>query len=242
MTGDAGRFHRWRRRTLVFFLLFAAPAYAYGQSAALTSDHRQGTALFKAGKFEAAIPFLERAMSLSEREFGPVSSRTGFVMKNLATVHEKAGNLNRAAGLYRRAVNIFNAALGPDHAVTRETVAQSAQADIRARTEASKRKPITLTPPSSPKPLTLRKPGTSGWIVQLGAFAARDNANEAARYLGATLRDLLNGEPLDIRESRISNDRVYRIRTQTISDRAAATELCARIKARKFQCFVLKNN
>ena len=242
MTRGAGRLHRWRCRTLVFLLLITAPVYAYGQPEALTRDHRQGTALFKAGKFEAAIPFLERTLSMSVREFGPMASRTGFVMKNLATVHETAGNLDRAAGLYRRAVNIFNAALGPDHAVTRETAAQSAKADIHAQTEALKRKPITLTPPSSPKPLTLRKPGNSGWIVQLGAFAARDNANEAARYLGATLRNLLNVEPLDIRESRGANNRVYRIRTQTIGDRAAATDLCAQIKARKFQCFVLKNN
>ena len=238
MTGDAGCLRGWRCGMFVFLALTSAPAFAYGQSAALTRDHRQGTALFKAGKFEAAIPFLERSLMLSEREFGPTASRTGFVLKNLATVHEKAGNFDRAARLYHRAVEVLSASLGPDHVVTLETATQRAQADSLARTGASSRKPVTLTPPSSLKPLKLTKPGTVGWTVQLGAFVSFENARKSARDLGAALSDLLQGESLEIREARVSGQRVYRVRTHSIGDRAAAMNLCLQVKARKSQCFV----
>jgi tetratricopeptide (TPR) repeat protein len=235
----------WRFRVCVFLMLIAGPSLAYGQSAALTQNHRQGAALFKAGKFDEAIPFLKRALALSEREFGPMASRTGFEVKNLATLHEKAGNPDRAALLYRRALKILTASLGAEHTVTRETAAQSAQADSRAREEALTRTPITLTPPSPPKPPAgsdrARSGGGGGWAVQLGAFASLDNARKAAQGLGRNLMGVLDGAALEIREAQISSGRIYRVRTPSIGNRLAARALCTQIKASKTSCFIIKN-
>jgi hypothetical protein len=232
----------WHLGVYVFFALIGASSLAYGQSAALMQNHRQGVTLFKAGKFEEAIPFLERAAALSEREFGPTASLTGFEVKNLATLHEKVGNSDRAAILFQRAAKILTTSLGAGHPVTQETIAQSSQADIRALNEESQRMPITLTPPSHasrPKSSVPRgDPG--GWKVQLGAFTSLDNARKVAMGLGRSLKGVLVGIELEIREAQIASGRIYRIQTPPVAERPVARALCAQIKAGMVPCFIIK--
>ena len=233
----------WHLGVYVVFALIGASSLAYGQSAALTQNHRQGATLFKAGRFDEAIPFLERAAALSEREFGPTASRTGFEVKNLATLHEKVGNSGRAAILYQRAAKILTTSLGAGHPVTRETIAQSLQADIRARNEESQRTPITLTPPSHaslPRPSGTPKGEPADWKVQLGAFTSLDNARKVGTGLGRSLKGVLQGVALEIREAQTGSGRIYRIQTSPVGERPVARALCARIQANIVPCFITK--
>jgi len=233
----------WHLGVYVFFALIGASSLAYGQSAALTQSHRQGATLFKTGKFDEAIPFLERAAALSEREFGPTASRTGFEVKNLATLHEKVGNSDRAAILYQRAAKILTTSLGAGHPVTRETIAQSSQADIRALNEVSQRMPITLTPPSHaspPKSSGMPRGDPGGWKVQLGAFTSLVNARKVAMGLRRSLKGVLVGVELEIREAQIASGRIYRIQTWPVAERPVARALCAQIQANMVPCFITK--
>lgn len=104
--------------TVVLVAFFATPAWA--QSEDLTRSYQRGSALFEAGNYKASTPYFARALALSEAEYGPNSSRTGFILKNLATVHAKQGQFAAAEPLYIRALGIFEEAFGRDHGVVAE--------------------------------------------------------------------------------------------------------------------------
>jgi tetratricopeptide (TPR) repeat protein len=221
---------------IVAGLIAFAPALAQGQSVALTRLHREGAALFKAGNFKAAIPITEQALALSEREFGPNGSRTGFVLKNLAGLKEKTGDFRAAEPLYRRAAAILSATLGANHAIVRETDAQAARAAEQARKQPVTLERIKLTPPSAVR----NKQKPLGWSVQLGAFALLKNANREAEKLRVSLADVLGGIPLEIRETLDGKQHWYRVRTLSLGDRKTARRLCARIKATRQPCFIIR--
>lgn len=104
--------------TVVLVMAFATSAWA--QSEDLTRNFQRGSSLFEAGNYKASTPYFAKALALSEAEYGPDSSRTGFILKNLATVHAKQGQFAAAEPLYVRALGIFEAAFGRDHGVVAE--------------------------------------------------------------------------------------------------------------------------
>ncbi|MBL4720070.1 MAG: tetratricopeptide repeat protein [Alphaproteobacteria bacterium] len=220
------------------FCLIAPIGLAFGQSVELTRLHQEGAAYYKAGDFKAAIPITEQALVLSEREFGPNGSRTGFVLRNLASLKEKVGDFRAAEPLYRRAAAILSASLGANHAVVRETDAQAVRAADLARRQPVTRERIELTPPPAIPRRTSRK--TLGWSVQLGAFRQLDNAHREAKILGVALADVLDRVSLEIRETLDGSQRFYRVRTLALRDRKTAKRLCARIKAKGRPCFLIK--
>ena len=45
---------------------------------------RQGNDLYKKGRYQEAIPFLQKALKIGEREFGPDHETTATLINNLA--------------------------------------------------------------------------------------------------------------------------------------------------------------
>lgn len=104
----------------LFALLVPGPVRA--QSEALTRNYQRGSSLFEAGMYKAATPYFVKALALSESEYGRESTRTAFVLKNLATVYARQGMYTEAVPLYTRALGIFENTFGPDHGIVAEVV------------------------------------------------------------------------------------------------------------------------
>ena len=70
--------------------------------------------------YKASTPYFVKALELSETEYGRDSSRTAFILKNLATVYAKQGMFDEAEPFYIRALRVFEDAFGPDHGLVAE--------------------------------------------------------------------------------------------------------------------------
>jgi DedD protein len=82
-------------------------------------------------------------------------------------------------------------------------------------------------PPAEPASRTgSAAPPVTGWMIQVGSFASRDNAERLARDLGA------KGFVAAVSESRGGGRSLYRVRVGPEADRAAAQALLARLRSR----------
>jgi tetratricopeptide (TPR) repeat protein len=86
--------------------------------AKLSSLHKQYTELYRAGKFNDAIPIAQEFLELSEKALGPDHPNTATALSNLALLYSSMGNYAKAEPLYERALEIDEKALGPDHPAT----------------------------------------------------------------------------------------------------------------------------
>ncbi len=85
-------------------------------------------------------------------------------------------------------------------------------------------------PPSSPPPPSARTaaapaPSVAGWMIQLGSFASRENAERLARELRG------KGFPTSVNESAGNGRRRYRVRVGPEGDRPAALAVAAKLRA-----------
>jgi cell division septation protein DedD len=64
-----------------------------------------------------------------------------------------------------------------------------------------------------------------GWMVQLGSFASRANADHLAQDLNA------RGFHATVSESRAGSRKLWRVRAGPAQDRAAAEQLAAKLRA-----------
>lgn len=126
ISGAATHFRILCRRSgaiaVTLLLTVAASTQLAAQSPEMTRNFQRGSALYEAGMYEAAAPYFEQALVLSEQEFGVDSSRTGFILKNLATVHSRQGKHTLAEPLYLRALSIFEQTFGPENGLVAEVV------------------------------------------------------------------------------------------------------------------------
>ncbi len=83
--------------------------------ARLQDVYKQAVALVNQGKYAAAKPLAEEAVSLAEKALGPDHPATAACLNTLASVLESMGDLKGARPLYERALGIFEKASGPDH-------------------------------------------------------------------------------------------------------------------------------
>jgi tetratricopeptide (TPR) repeat protein len=74
--------------------------------------------LYKAGKYQDAIPLAEQILAYKERVLGPENPDTASALNDLAELHRAMGNYVRAESLYRRALKIREKAFGPEHPAT----------------------------------------------------------------------------------------------------------------------------
>lgn len=82
---------------------------------------REIVQLYKAGKFDEALPKAERALALREKALGPDSAEVGRSLSNLATILMQLEKYDRALDAYQRALTILESKLGPDDPLTNQT-------------------------------------------------------------------------------------------------------------------------
>jgi CHAT domain-containing protein/Tfp pilus assembly protein PilF len=71
--------------------------------------------LYGEGKFDAAIPFAERALAIAENAFGTNHPMVATALNNLAAMHEAKGDYAKTEPLLERALAIMVETLGPEH-------------------------------------------------------------------------------------------------------------------------------
>ncbi|WP_437667302.1 tetratricopeptide repeat protein [Sorangium sp. So ce1182] len=77
--------------------------------------HDEADSLLKTGKYDAAIPLLNRALSVREKRLGPKHLDVAQSLTLLGIVYWHKGDYARAEPLYQRALAIDEKALGPEH-------------------------------------------------------------------------------------------------------------------------------
>jgi DedD protein len=75
-------------------------------------------------------------------------------------------------------------------------------------------------------PAPVAAPPVNGWMIQVGSFASRENAERLARELKS------KGFAASVSESRGGGRNLYRVRVGPEADRAAAQAVLARLRAR----------
>ncbi len=71
--------------------------------------------LYRAGKYDEAIPLAKRALAIYEKALGADPPSTAGSLNNLATLYDSKGDYAQAELLYRRALAIYDKAFGVDH-------------------------------------------------------------------------------------------------------------------------------
>ena len=74
-----------------------------------------GFVLVELGKFPEAVQLEEQALESRRRTFGASHPEVARSLTNLALVHMRLGDPERALSEFRQARDIWSAALGPDH-------------------------------------------------------------------------------------------------------------------------------
>jgi DedD protein len=80
-------------------------------------------------------------------------------------------------------------------------------------------------PPSAPRVATAESPPVTGWAIQVGSFASRENAERLARELKG------KGFAAIVNQSSGNGKRLWRVRVGPEADRAAAVALGAKLRA-----------
>jgi tetratricopeptide (TPR) repeat protein len=105
-----------RRTTAVLLsLLLAVPAMAAAQGADDEDGFAKAMELFRAGRFEASVPYFQRELDEAEARLGPDDPTVAVELNNLAEAYRSLGRLDEAEALYRRAVELDEKA-GPSNA------------------------------------------------------------------------------------------------------------------------------
>jgi DedD protein len=87
--------------------------------------------------------------------------------------------------------------------------------------------PVAEIPPAPvPEAPAPESPPVTGWMIQVGSFASRENAERLARDLKS------KGFAASVSESRGGGRNLYRVRVGPEADRAAAQAVLSRLRAR----------
>jgi len=101
-----------RALTLGLALLVSGPAFA--GEAEWKSHMNAGAAAYQRGDYNSAAASLTAALKEAE-SFGEADQRLAVTLNNLASLYETQGRYAEAERLYRRSLEIYEKALGPDH-------------------------------------------------------------------------------------------------------------------------------
>jgi CHAT domain-containing protein/tetratricopeptide (TPR) repeat protein len=85
---------------------------------ALNEARRLNTAflrLYRAGRYDEALPLGERALDIRKRVLGPENPDVASSLNNLANLYRRRGDYTKAEPLYRHALTIREKLFGPDH-------------------------------------------------------------------------------------------------------------------------------
>ena len=90
---------------------------SFGQSSAELQDvQMQVKEMFKRQRYHEAVPFAQKAIQMSEEEFGSEHPTTAAFIFNLAKLYQKQSQYKNAEPLYKRALAIRENSLGNGHA------------------------------------------------------------------------------------------------------------------------------
>ena len=90
---------------------------SFGQSSAELRDvQMQVKEMFKHQRYREAVPFAQKAIQMSEEEFGSEHPTTAAFVFNLAKLYQKQSQYKDAEPLYKRALAIRENSLGNGHA------------------------------------------------------------------------------------------------------------------------------
>ena len=89
--------------TLLLAVVNWLPA-THGQSPELSEVSRRVVDLYSQGRYAEAAPLGEKAVRLSEQEFGPDHPSTAITLDNLAQLYYAQGRYSEAEPLYQRAL------------------------------------------------------------------------------------------------------------------------------------------
>ncbi len=88
-----------------------------------------------------------------------------------------------------------------------------------------------------PAPIEAIVPAQGAWLVQLGAFANATNAQKLWTTLSKSIEELSRLKPM-----LSSYGKVTRLQAGPFASKAAATEICAQVKAVGRQCLIVRTN
>ena len=102
---------------LIFAMLLVtgSAAKAPAQSEALEAAHQEALSYYQQARYAEAVDAWSRARALAIQEFGPNSTITGQFTGNIGMAYLSQGNYAEAELLFRRSLEINEAALGPTH-------------------------------------------------------------------------------------------------------------------------------
>ena len=119
-------------------VLWLWPAVSHGQSPELNDAYSRAGELYAQGRYQEALRFVEKALRLSEREFGPDHRGVATVLNSLALVYRAQGKYAEAEPLHKRALEL-NAERAKE-----EARSGAAAVKKRGRKPATKRAPQAL--------------------------------------------------------------------------------------------------
>jgi tetratricopeptide (TPR) repeat protein len=98
-------------------VLWVAPSSAAEAENALEVDSlsRQVIELYRAGKYQEAIPIAWQLLGITEKSNGAEHPSIAGSLNNLAALYKETGDYATAEPLYQRALVIREKALGPEH-------------------------------------------------------------------------------------------------------------------------------
>ena len=75
----------------------------------------QATRLWRATKYDEALPLAERTLAIRERELGPEHADVGLALFMIANIYSDLPDFKKAEVYYSRAIDVRSKALGPEH-------------------------------------------------------------------------------------------------------------------------------
>ena len=119
--------------------------------------------------------------------------------------------------------------------------AKAAEAEMAKPAEAEKPKPAEVVEATPNTDDAQAPPAADGpYAVQLAAPKTEDDANALIKRLQTRYASLLGGAALGVRKADRHGEPIYRVRALGLS-KAAASAMCAKIKASGGDCYVAKN-
>jgi tetratricopeptide (TPR) repeat protein len=89
---------------LLSLTLLAAPAAAADSPP--EDGYAKGLELFRAGRYEAALPYFQEALDLARNRYGKDSPAVAVELNNLAEVYRLMGRMGEAEKLYKQAIEL----------------------------------------------------------------------------------------------------------------------------------------
>ena len=93
----------------------SSPGARHSQSPEVDEAYNRYSEMYAQGRYQEALPFAERALRLSEHEFGPDHPNTAILLANVAGLSEMLVKYAEAELLYKRALAIQENAPGAKH-------------------------------------------------------------------------------------------------------------------------------